>query len=176
MRYYVYIGLPARLARRVDAISRRFHKRPPSDPHLTILIPRTLAPDRTEDELVAALRRAAAAARPCRVRYRGVGYFGARDFIYVAVHRTRPLVACHEACKRAVRGLLVADQPYLFSRPHITLAGRFSPEDGAAAWETIRRRTFDGEFRCREILLWRKDDHQARWSLVARFPLGGDAA
>lgn len=174
MRYYVYIGLPARLSGRVEAVSRRFGKRPPSDPHLTLLIPGALAPGRTEGELVAALRRAAAGIVPCRVRYRGVGFFGAKDFIYVTVHRTRPLVACHQACKRAVRGLLVADRPYLFARPHITLAGRFSPEDGARAWAALRRASFDGAFECREIQLWRKGEHQRRWSLVETFPLLGD--
>jgi 2'-5' RNA ligase len=172
MRYYVYIAPPARLSARVAGIAARYHKHPPSSPHLTVLIPRTLAADRSERELVAALRDAASRLAPCRVTYRGVGYFGEKAFIHVPVHRTRALVACHEACALAVRGLLVSRRPYLFVRPHITLAGRLSPAEGAKAWEALRRKRFNGQFRCRELLLWRKRETEARWRLVGRFPLG----
>jgi 2'-5' RNA ligase len=173
MRYYVYIPLPARLSARVAAIGARYRKHPPSEPHVTVLIPRTLAPGRSERELVAALRDATAQLAPCRVTYRGVGYFSDKEFIHVPVHRTRALVACHDTCVRAVRGLLTSDRPYLFIRPHITIAGRLSPDDGAGAWQALRNRSFDGEFRCRELMLWRKPEAATRWRLVHRFPLGG---
>lgn len=173
-QYYLYVALPAPLSRRVAAIGRRYGSDARSGPHITLVIPRTLAAGRLETDLVTALTAATARVSPFRVRYRGVGYFGEKDFIYASVHRTPGLVACHQACLRAVRGLLEpSERRVSFARPHITLAGRLAPEAGARAWRVLRGRRFDGAFQCRQVLLWRRPDGRSRWELAARLTLGG---
>lgn len=173
MLYYVYIALPAGLTSRVAAIATRYQSTARSDPHITLVIPRKIAHRKREHELVRALREAAGTLAPHRITYQGVAYFGRKDFIYVPVRRTRELTLCHEACIRAVRGILEPSRPERFRRPHITLAGRFSPEDGDKAWRMLRHKNFDGQFLCREILLWRMDTADTQWQLVSRCRLGG---
>ncbi len=175
MDYYVYIALPARLSRRVAAIGKRYQSSTRSEPHITLVIPRTLASGKSERDVVRELREAAAHIAPCRITYRGVGYFGNKDFIHVPVHRTRALRSCHDACVRAVKGLFETGRPDPFSRPHITLAGRFTPEDGNKAWQVLKRKIFDGQFLCKEILLWRRRTTDPRWRLVSRCRLGGES-
>ena len=173
MQYYIYVALPARLSKRVAAIRKTYPGTFRSDPHLTLVIPRTIAPGRRERELVRALREATATLTAYEVRYSGVAFFGSKDFIYVPVHKTHRLRACRDACVRAVSGILERSRPDRFRRPHITLAGRLPPEDGTRAWRALGRRTFDGRFRCREVVLCRMDTSDARWRLVSRFRLGG---
>jgi 2'-5' RNA ligase len=173
MQYYIYIALPAGLSKRVAAIGKKYPGTSRSAPHITLVVPRTLTTGTSERALVRALREAVAAQSPCAIRYKGVAYFGSKDFIYVPVHRTRALRACRDACVRAVRGILERRRPDRFLRPHITLAGRLSPGDGERAWRMLGRKTFDGQFLCREVLLWRMDTTDARWRLVSRFRLGG---
>lgn len=173
MQYYIYVALPTRLSKRIAAIGQRYPGTSRSAPHITLVIPRTLAAGRNERELVCALRDAVAPLAPCRIRYRGVAYFGRKDFIYVPVHKTRALRACRDACVRAVKGLLDQHRPDQFLRPHITLAGRLAPEDGDRAWRALRDRTFDGQFLVRDILLWRMGAAGTRWRLVSRLRLGG---
>lgn len=173
MQYYIYIGLPRGLSKRVAAIAKTFASDARSAPHITLLIPRTLARGRSARALIRALRNATATLAPFRIRYRGVAYFGGKDFIYVPVHKTRALRACRDACVRAVEGLLEQRRPDRFLRPHITLAGRLAPREADQAWRALRRRAFDGQFVCREVLLWRMDTAAARWRLVSRLRLGG---
>lgn len=91
--------------------------------------------------------------------------------------RPRALVACHRACMRAVAGRLDPSDRYVpFSRPHITLAGRLTPDRADAVWPVLRRRRFVGRFVCRELLLWRMRAGEARWRLVCRLPLTGPGA
>ena len=173
MHFFVYVPLPARLSRRVAAIARRHHADLRSAPHITIVVPRTLARGRTEAELVQALRLAAARLPPFPITYAGLGYFGDREFVYVPVRRTRALVSCHESCVRAVRGMLERGRPDAFRRPHITLAGRLPPDEGDRAWRALKRKRFAGRFMCRELLIWRKPNDGARWRLAGRCPLTG---
>jgi 2'-5' RNA ligase len=173
-QYYLYVALPARLSSRVAAIGRRYGSDTRSDPHITIVIPRTLARGRRERELVRAVAEAARTLSPCLVTYRGVDYFGARDFIYVPVRRTHGLRACHDACMRAVDGLLEASpRTVTFDRPHITLAGRLPPERADRVWQMLARKRFEGQFLCRELVLLRKRTGETRWQPVSRIPLGG---
>ncbi len=171
-QYYIYIALPSRLAKRVEAIGRKHPGTSRSAPHITLVIPRTLVTGRSERDLVRALRDAAASLAPCRIRYRGVAYFGSKDFILVPVHKTQALLRCRDACVRAVRPFLEQRRPDQFLRPHITLAGRLMAEDGERAWQALRHRSFDGQFLCREILLWRMGPGGTRWRLVSRIRLG----
>lgn len=171
-RYYLHIAVPAALSRRVSAIGRRYGSDARSAPHITIVIPRPLAKGRRERDLVRALREAVGRLEGFPIDYGGVSYFGAKDFIYVTVERTRALVACHRACTRAVAGRLdPSDRHVTFSRPHITLAGRLTPDRADAVWQVLRRRRFVGRFVCRELLLWRMRAGEARWRLVCRLPL-----
>lgn len=173
MQYYIYIALPSELAKRVGAIRRRYPGQWRSLPHITLVIPRTLASKRTERELVRALRDAAATVAPFTIRHKGLACFGPKLFIYVPVHRTSGLRACRAACVRAVEGLLDVGLPDPFRRPHITLAGRMTPDEGKQAWRAVKRRSFDGQFVCRDIRLWRMGKNEKRWRLVSRFRLGG---
>lgn len=171
-QYYLHIAVPAVLSRRVSAIGRRYGSDARSAPHITLVIPRTLAKGRRERDLVRALRDAVGPLDAFPIDYAGVSYFGDRDFIYVAVDRTRALVRCQRACTRAVAGRLdPSDRHVTFARPHITLAGRLSPERASAAWQALHRRHFAGRFICREVLLWRRRAGEARWQLVSRLTL-----
>ena len=172
MLYYVYIALPARLSRRVAAIAGRYESTLRSDPHITLVMPRTLARGRRERELIRALGHATAKLAPCPITYGGIGFFGEKDFVYVPVRRTAAIVSCYVACARAVRGILKRGRADAFSRPHFTLAGRLPPERGEHVWRILRRKRFAGRFRCREILLWRRSTTAPRWQLVRRFRLG----
>jgi len=173
MQYYIYVALPARLSRRVAAIRQKYPGTFRSDPHLTLVIPRTLATGRRERELVRALRGATATLAPYEVRYSGVAFFGSWEFVYVPIHKTHPLRACREACVRAVRGILENHRLDRFRHPHITLAGRMPPDDGLRVWQALAGKTFDGRFRCREVSLMRRNGTDERWRLVSRFRLGG---
>jgi 2'-5' RNA ligase len=173
MQYYIYVALPARLSRRVAAIRKTYPGTFRSDPHLTLVIPRTIAPGRSERELVRLLRDATATLAPYEIRYSGVAFFGSKDFVYVPVQKTRALRACREACVRAVRGILEERRLDRFRHPHITLAGRLPPADGLRVWRALAGKTFDGRFRCREVLLMRMNATDTRWRLVARLRLGG---
>ncbi len=173
-KYYIYVPLPAGLSRRVSAVGRRYASDARSAPHLTLVLPRTLATGRRERQLVRALLSSVSALSPFVITYRGVSYFGDRDFIYASVRRARALVACHDACLRAVAPLLdPSDRHLTFARPHITLAGRLAPEDRDRAWRVLRLKRFEGQFVCRELLLWRMRAGETRWRLVSRIPLGG---
>lgn len=173
MQYYIYIALPTDLAKRAGAIRRRYPGQWRSLPHITLVIPRTIAPKRTERELVRALRDAAATVAPFTVRHTGLAAFGPKFFIYVPVRRTSGLRACRAACVRAVQELLEEGRPDPFRRPHITLAGKMTPDEGKQAWRALKRRNFDGQFLCKDIRLWRMGANDARWRLVSRFRLGG---
>jgi 2'-5' RNA ligase len=173
MQYYIYVALPARLSRRVAAIRQKYPGTFRSDPHLTLVIPRTIAPGRSERELVRALRDATASLSPYEIRYSGVSFFGSRDFVYVPVYKTHPLRECRDACVRAVRGILEDGRLDRFRHPHITLAGRLPPEDGLRVWQALEGKTFDGRFRCREVSLMRMNATDRQWRLVARCRLGG---
>jgi 2'-5' RNA ligase len=173
-RYFIYIALPAALTRRVAAIERKYRGLSLADPHVTVIVPREIYPGRREQEVVDAVRHATRALAPFTVSYRGVSYFGRKQYVYVPVRRSRALVDCHLACARALEPLLkpVMSRPERFLKPHITLVARILHDEGEAVWNALVRRKFDGRFACSDIVLLRMEESETRWQLVRRFRLG----
>ena len=135
MRYHAYIALPARLGKSVAAMTTPYPGQPPSVPHVTFVGPRAIVSVDREAELVRALRSAVSTLPPCTVACDGTAFFGMKEYIYIVVVLTPWLARCHEACARAVEGILEPPlQPALGFRPHITLAARLSEDQGAAMW------------------------------------------
>lgn len=172
MRYHAYIALPAHLGRKVAAVTTPYPGQPPSVPHVTLVGPRAIVTVDREAELVRALQVAARTLPPSTVAYDGTAFFGIKEYIYIVVLLTPWLARCHDACNRAVEGILEPPfQPPLGFRPHITLAARLSEGHGAAMWQRLKDVPFTGSFRCREIHLMRQSGRDAPWHRLARLRL-----
>jgi 2'-5' RNA ligase len=173
-RYFIYIALPAALTRRVAAIERKYRGLSLAAPHVTLIVPREIYPGRREEDVVEAVRKATLPLASFTVAYKGVSYFGRKQYVYIPVRRTRALVSCHLACARALKRVLkpVRSRPERFLRPHITLVARILQHDGEAVWNALEHRRFAGGFVCTEIVLLRMGESETRWRLVRRFRLG----
>ncbi len=84
-----------------------------------------------EEELIRAIRAAAAEIPPVLVEVDGVGCFSEEDrvtVVHAVVKLTEELVACHHALSRAVGRIVYAAGRKHLGQLHVALAGRKRPE------------------------------------------------
>ncbi|MEK9156177.1 MAG: 2'-5' RNA ligase family protein [Patescibacteria group bacterium] len=167
MRYYLSALLPEPLAQKLAVIKRRWLGEIASPPHLTLLPPRSLAPERSESELVGILSKDLSAVAAFPVVMTRLGSFRRMSNIHIRVERTPALVSCHQTIALAVQGILLpaeGDFGHLPS-PHISLAR------GKDAWRALRGEDFADRFLCQTVHLWGKENTGERWRQIGVFHL-----
>lgn len=176
MRYYLNIPVPPELRAQVKAVEQRWQPKPSkSDPHITLLSPRSLNPGASEEALIAGLMEAFTEVEPFIVSMTGIDDLGSdKTIICIRVERSAPLAYCYENAMLATQDLLAPNpEDYAnFYKPHITLAKRIPPRYREAAWMEISAREWSGRaFTCREVQLLRMAPKDAYWSVLASMPL-----
>lgn len=176
MKYYVSTSLPKHIFERVEQIERKWQGESASDPHLTLMVPRTLLPGKTETELVQAINTAIYQIPIFSIIMTGGGYFGNKENIHICVKRTSELVACHEAIMRATEGILAPVEGEFghLPHPHISLASRLTPEKGDQAWEALKDEDFAFCFACTAVYLQGKEPKDKCWRHIETIVIGCD--
>lgn len=173
MRYYINVLPPSPLFEHIQSLESQWQGQSASPPHLTILSPRQLLPDKTEDELVTSLQKATQHIPVFQIRLLQIGSFNNMENIHVCAERTEELANCHTRLELATRSLLIArpEAHANMPHPHITIADHLSIERRTAAWQTISNEQFPETFTCHHIQLLRRGPREEKWVLIQSFPL-----
>jgi len=173
MLYYLNIPVPTDLSERVSAFEQKWQGSAKSDPHVTLVIPRLLLADRSEQDLIARLEIAFATVPAFPIHMTGLDYFGRKSVVHIGVERSPAFAYCHEIAMQAVEEFLApsAGEHASISHPHVTLATRLSPEKGERAWQEALPQNWSGGFLCNQVQLLRIGPRDARWIVVATLPL-----
>lgn len=173
IRYYLNLPVPPELSARVSLFERKWQGSAKSDPHITLVIPRLLQPNKTEAELIRKLENALAKVPVFPIRLTGLGHFSDKRVIHIGIERTQEFGRCHEAAMQAITDLLEPPngEHADISHPHITLAARLTPANSEKAWQEARTQEWSGDFLCDRVQLLRLTPRDPRWSIVAIFPL-----
>lgn len=173
MRYYLNATPPPPLMNRFLVLERRWQKQSASLPHLTIVSPRILLPNKSEDELVMEIINATQHISKFPIRLMRIGSFNDKENIHACVERTQEIVACHRKLLEATQGIL-APATGLYTHlehPHITISDHIANDQREAAWDALSRETFEDTFTCEHIHLMRRGEHDHTWTTVFSYPL-----
>ena len=173
MQYYLNTPPPFSLLKRLSILERAWQIQGASPPHLTLVNPRKLLPEKTERELVAHLYEVRQKVRSFPVRLLGVGSFNEKENIHVCVERTEALVHCHEELTQVANVFLAprSDAYANMPHPHISIVNHLAMEQREAAWQALSKELFSETFPCTHIQLMRRGPSDQKWILVCSFTL-----
>ncbi|MFA6082161.1 MAG: 2'-5' RNA ligase family protein [Patescibacteria group bacterium] len=169
MEYYVGVPLPQPLDYYIHVVRRTWGCRNKSDPHLTLMVPRSLLPNRTERELTTALAGIAAQPLVFEVSINGFGVFEEIGNLHLVVDRSDQLVACCKAIDHAVEGILApsASKYAHIPSPHITVLDRLPQKDLALALAQLGPYKFGPtHLQCSTLHLFKDGNSTIGWQIA----------
>ncbi len=170
----VVIPVPDALSRAADRVRRRYDPNfPRIGPHVTVLPPRPLP--LTRREVLAAVRRAAAAARPFACSLGGIRTFDpVMPVVYASLRRGR--VSLRRLHARLARGTLRGAEmfPYV---PHLTLGQKLDPGRLRRAMALSERifRSLERDWTAGQLVVVERLTEE-RWLPLGPVPLDGRPA
>ncbi|HSI21042.1 MAG TPA: 2'-5' RNA ligase family protein [Verrucomicrobiae bacterium] len=173
MRFYVCIPLPVRLKEKVSTFSKEWEVQSKSEPHITIIVPRSLPEGVGLRELTGAIAGALSSVRPFIIQCREVGQFDDKQVIHLPIERSSGFADLHQALRteiERVAGVDVAKFAHV-PEPHITLASGMSPEKAEPIWDAAHQIDWTDEFACKELHLMVRGPDDPRWIVSTAFHL-----